>query len=138
MKIVTDHFETRTLLAGALVFPLVELEAAFNVERTSLLHVFANHLRLASPEGDVNKSCLLSAFTVVGRKVAIDGQTDISHGGTFRRVTHLGIPGDIPHQLHFVEIRHIGSLQETSGKGPMFFRTVRQFSPLPNLLAPQG
>src|SRR5258708_32092451 len=93
-------------LFGVLVFPLVETQTAFDVERTAFGDVLRNDFALFAPCFDVNIRDLFLGLAAFGFILAVDGQAESADSGT--RVRHAQLMGarEIAHEEDFVEGGH--------------------------------
>src|SRR5262249_26563601 len=82
-------------LVGILVFPLVQLKAAFHKQWAPLFEVLADHLGLAAIRLDIDKRDLLLGFASLGLPLPIYGQPEACDCGSFGGVFGLGIAGEI-------------------------------------------
>ena len=80
LKALQHHAEFAALLAGLLVVPLVEPQAAFHQDRAALLQVLANGLRLPAKGVDINKGDFFLGLAGLGLPRAIDRQADLGDG----------------------------------------------------------
>ena len=107
MEILTDDTELTPFLTGSFVFPTVELQAPLDVNRTAFLAIFSCNLGLTTPEGDIDKCCLLSFFPTIRREDTVPRNPKIGYGTSLGSVFDFRITGDIPDQHHFVQIGHL-------------------------------
>ena len=95
LKRFSNDAEFALLLIGLLIFPGVELQAAFDQDGPALLKILTDDLSGAPESIDVDKRNFflrLASFIFPG---AIDGQTELCNGGPFGGVAQLGIAGQV-------------------------------------------
>jgi len=80
-EVLEDDAEARTLLAGLLVFPLVELEAAFDEDAGALAAVLGDDLGLLAVALDVDVGDFLALLAFLGGVGAVDGEGELCRRG---------------------------------------------------------
>lgn len=136
LDVFADDAKLGAFLPGLLVFPCVELEAAFDEDAAALGEVVGCDFSLTVPEGDVDKSGFFLPVGVFGGSgdIAVDGKPDVGDGCAFGCVSDFGVCGQIPHEEDFVEIRHkndvvygVNQKPFTCAKGSSFLPLYRSF-----------
>ena len=79
-EVLEDDAEARTFLAGLLIFPLVELEAAFHEDAGPLAAVLGDDLGLLAVALDVDVGDFLALLAFLGRVGAVDGEGELGEG----------------------------------------------------------
>ena len=106
LQVLTHYFHPSPLLPAGFVFPRVHAEAAFNINGTALLRVFASDLGEAAPELDINECRLLTLLAIVEGVVPVDGQANICDGAAFRGKLHFGVACDVSNEDDFIDVGH--------------------------------
>ena len=95
MQIFADHTQSRTFLTGLLIVPGVQLEAAFNENRTPFFQILAGNLGLPCPKRHVDKSRLFFFFAIFPGIYPVDGETDLRNCSALGRVPYLRVTSQI-------------------------------------------
>ena len=106
MHVLADDSELAAFFAGFLVVPSVEIQATFDVDRSSFREILLSELGLASPEGDFDECGLFLFLTLVIIPNTVDGHADFRNRSAFGSVAKFGISGEIADEHDFVEIGH--------------------------------
>ena len=101
-----DDLEFALLLVGVLVFPLVELEAAFHQERAALLQVLGDDLGLPAEGIHINKGDLFFGLAGLAFPVRLIARPNLGDGRAFGRVAQFGVAGQVAREDDFVEVSH--------------------------------
>ena len=101
-------FHPALLFLRVLVFPLVEPEAAFDVERAALGHVLGDRLALFTPGLDIHENHFLAALARLHLELPVDRQRKLANRRALGRHAQLGVAREIAHQEDFVERGHGG------------------------------
>ena len=79
-EVFQNDAEARTLLAGLLVFPLVEFEASFDEDARAFTAILGDNFRLLAVALDVDVGDFLALFAFLGGVGAIDGERELREG----------------------------------------------------------
>src|SRR5690606_11810811 len=106
LEVFQDNLHAAALLSAGLVLPLVEPEAAFDEERTTLGAVLRNRLTLTTPRFDIDEGGFLTRLTRLVLERAIDGQTELADGRALGRAPQSGVARQVADEEAAVEIGH--------------------------------
>jgi hypothetical protein len=104
---VFEHDRKATaLLAGILVFPGIEPKTALDKQGTTFGAILGNDFALATPRLNINECRFFTLLPSAVLKRAINRQTELTDGRTFRRDPEFGVASKVTDEKDAIEISH--------------------------------
>jgi hypothetical protein len=106
LEVLEDNFHFAAFLTGRLVVPSVELEAAFDEERTALGQILGDGFALFAPGLDIDKGRLIAGGAGLVLELAVNRESELADGGALRRDPEFRITRQVANEHYFVEGGH--------------------------------
>jgi hypothetical protein len=102
----SDNPQPGAFLAGLLIVPGIELEAAFNKDWPALLKILVGDFCQAGPQHHVHVGNLFATFPFLSIQHAINGKANIGNSRAFGCVPDFRVSGKISNEKDAVQICH--------------------------------
>src|SRR3954470_21372469 len=102
-----EHYaQLADFLMRVLIFPGVQLQAAFHQERTTFLEILADDFGLSAKRINIHKSYFFLRFPRFVLPSAVQRHADLGNRSALRGIPQLRISCEVARQDDFVEVGH--------------------------------